>query len=451
MPKSPLRLLFLVILSLLVACTSADTDETVTDEFTPPPADGSAEVDSTDADPTSVEVTPELVDQLGFALIGSQMDPNDITCMIDRAKGDVTLTDVLTGPAQPGYEFNDQSFTALTVGIHACVDNSVLANSLVALSGVSADDETSAYTDCLQGQLEDGSNGDLVYTGLSALQVQFPVPPGSADFAAAAARECVPASGIANQFAGAAEAAQQFSVEVDRDCLAEGIDDAFLDSFWSNLISGETNDLREQIDDCSSPYDSGLAKELPDGWEPWSGDGALAAVDPAVRNGAYSDEPPQVIDPAKSYTAVLTTPDGEIQIWLYARQAPETVNNFVALARDGYYDGTVFHRVLNAFMAQGGDPTGTGTGGPGYQFPDEESAMTALETRGLLAMANSGPDTNGSQFFITFDPTPHLTGLHAVLGEVVSGDDVLAQINLRDPAAPTSRGEMLISVEIIEE
>jgi len=447
MPKTPLRFIAALLLAVLTAtaCTSGDSDETVTDDFTPPPTtDLTAE---TGAD----EINPELVDQLGFSLVGSQLDPTAITCMVERADGDVTLTDALTGPAESGYQFTDQSYTALTVAVHACVDNTTLAQSLVALSGVETDAAQANYASCVAAKLDDMTTGDLAYVGLSALQVQFPVPAGAVEPASGAARECVPKEGIANQFAGAAEAAQQFTVDVDRECLAEGIDDAFLDSFWANLISGETNDLRDQIDGCSTPYDSGLAKDLPVGWEPWTGDGALAAVDPAVRNSVYTDPPPQVIDPTKSYTAVLNTDDGEIRIWLYARQAPETVNNFVALAQDGYYDGTVFHRVLNAFMAQGGDPTGTGTGGPGYSFPDEEAALTPLESRGLLAMANSGPDTNGSQFFITFDPTPHLNGLHAVLGEVVAGDDVLAQIDLRDPGAPTSRGEMLISVEIIEE
>ena len=135
---------------------------------------------------------------------------------------------------------------------------------------------------------------------------------------------------------------------------------------------------------------------------------------------------------------------------LFEETAPVTVNSFVALARDGYYDGTVFHRVLEGFMAQAGDPTGTGTGGPGYSFADEDTALTAIDRRGLLAMANSGPDTNGSQFFITFEPADFLTGLHAVFGEVIDGDDVLAEVDLRDPDAPTTRGEQLLSITIVE-
>src|SRR5215469_9215715 len=136
----------------------------------------------------------------------------------------------------------------------------------------------------------------------------------------------------------------------------------------------------------------------------------------------YSSPPEMQIDPKKQYTAIMHTDKGDIQIELFAAQAPRTVNNFVFLARDGFYNGTTFHRVIGGFMAQAGDPTGTGTGGPGYQFADEPGAL-ALEHSGagILSMANAGRNTNGSQFFITFVATPHLNGKHAVFGRVVSG------------------------------
>ena len=156
------------------------------------------------------------------------------------------------------------------------------------------------------------------------------------------------------------------------------------------------------------------------------------------------------IDPSGTYEAVLTVEAGEIRIALDAVNAPETVNNFVALSRDGFYDAIVFHRVLEGFMAQSGDPSGTGAGGPGYGFADEPNGLTPIDRRGLLAMANSGPDTNGSQFFITFDAAEHLNGNHTVFGEVIEGDEILATLELRDPENPQSRGEQLISVEIIE-
>src|SRR5690242_11293244 len=120
----------------------------------------------------------------------------------------------------------------------------------------------------------------------------------------------------------------------------------------------------------------------------------------------YSQAPEMQIDPAKQYRAIMHTDKGDIQIELFAAQAPKTVNNFVFLAREGFYNGTTFHRVIRGFMAQGGDPTGTGTGGPGYQFADEFHPSLRHDSPGILSMANAGPGTNGSQFFITHGPTP---------------------------------------------
>ncbi len=157
------------------------------------------------------------------------------------------------------------------------------------------------------------------------------------------------------------------------------------------------------------------------------------------------------IDPAKKYRAIMHTDKGDIQIELFAAQAPKTVNNFVFLAREGFYNGTTFHRVIKGFMAQGGDPTGTGTGGPGYRFADEQSALALKhEGEGILSMANAGPNTNGSQFFITYGTTDHLDGRHAVFGRVVGGMDVARAIRERDPQQDRQPGDRLISVEIIE-
>jgi cyclophilin family peptidyl-prolyl cis-trans isomerase len=165
----------------------------------------------------------------------------------------------------------------------------------------------------------------------------------------------------------------------------------------------------------------------------------------------YSKAPEMQIDPAKQYTAIMHTDKGDIQIELFAAQAPRTVNNFVFLAREGFYNGTTFHRVIGGFMAQGGDPTGTGTGGPGYRFPDEPGALALKhEGEGILSMANAGPNTNGSQFFITYGTTDHLDGKHAVFGRVVSGMNVAKAIRQRDPGRDRQPGDRLISVDIIE-
>ena len=153
----------------------------------------------------------------------------------------------------------------------------------------------------------------------------------------------------------------------------------------------------------------------------------------------YRRPPAMMIDPQKTYRARMDTSKGMIEIDLYADRAPMTVNNFVFLSNDGFYDDVIFHRVLNGFMAQGGDPTGSGRGGPGYRWDDEASALRIRhDAPGTLSMANAGPNTNGSQFFITFIPTPHLDGRHAVFGRVADDESlkVLNSLQRVDPQRP---------------
>ncbi|RPI32883.1 MAG: peptidylprolyl isomerase [Chloroflexota bacterium] len=156
------------------------------------------------------------------------------------------------------------------------------------------------------------------------------------------------------------------------------------------------------------------------------------------------------IDPKKKYHATLNTEKGDIKVALFADKAPKTVNNFVFLARQGFYDGTIFHRVIADFMAQAGDPTGSGRGGPGYKFADEFHPSLRHDKPGLLSMANAGANTNGSQFFITHVPTPWLDNKHSIFGEVVEGMDVLMAIPPRDPQRPEYPGVRLNSVTIEE-
>lgn len=165
----------------------------------------------------------------------------------------------------------------------------------------------------------------------------------------------------------------------------------------------------------------------------------------------YDAYPEMVIDPSKQYTAtVKMAKGGEFVIQLYADKAPKTVNSFVFLARDGYFDGVTFHRVLDGFMAQGGDPTGTGGGGPGYQFENEDSDLT-FDKEGVVAMANAGRDTNGSQFFITFGPQPRLNGGYTIFGQVISGMDVVNGLTRRNPELnPTFKGDAIETITITE-
>ena len=155
----------------------------------------------------------------------------------------------------------------------------------------------------------------------------------------------------------------------------------------------------------------------------------------------WKNPPEMKIDPAKKYRAVIETNKGTIEIDLYPEHAPKTVNNFVFLAKEGFYDGVSFHRVIKNFVIQGGDPTGTGSGGPGYRFEDEVKDNPLKHETGVISMANSGPNTNGSQFFITHSPQPHLNGRHTVFGKVVSGQDVVNAIQ---------QGDKMLRVEIRE-
>lgn len=166
----------------------------------------------------------------------------------------------------------------------------------------------------------------------------------------------------------------------------------------------------------------------------------------------YSTPPPMTIDPAKTYIATITTPRGDIVTRLFPDLAPQTVNNFVFLAREGFYDGLTWHRVIDGFMAQGGDPTGTGMGGPGYSIPAEFTDEILFDTPGMLAMARSAdPDSAGSQFFITTGAAPWLNGQYTLFGEVIEGQEVVNGIPLRDPEIATEPGEPILRVTIDEQ
>lgn len=165
----------------------------------------------------------------------------------------------------------------------------------------------------------------------------------------------------------------------------------------------------------------------------------------------YDKAPDMTIDSSKKYFATFKmAKGGEFVVQLYPDKAPITVNSFVFLARDGFFNGVTFHRVLDGFMAQGGDPTGTGMGGPGYEFKNEDSDLK-FDKAGVVAMANAGRDTNGSQFFITFGPTESLNGGYTIFGQVVSGMDVVNGLTRRDPDQnPNFSGDVIESITIEE-
>ena len=170
---------------------------------------------------------------------------------------------------------------------------------------------------------------------------------------------------------------------------------------------------------------------------------------PEAKPKTYSSPPSMTIDTGKQYTAIIETEKGNMVAELFAKDVPVTVNNFVFLAREGFYDGSTFHRVIPGFMAQGGDPTGTGMGGAGYKFDDEFTAHK--HDAGVLSMANSGPNTNSAQFFITLAPQHGLDGKHTVFGRLIEGMDVLEKLTPRDPNQnPQFKGDTILRITIEE-
>ncbi len=179
---------------------------------------------------------------------------------------------------------------------------------------------------------------------------------------------------------------------------------------------------------------------------------AEAVPPPSSGQRQYSAPPPMLINPAHTYVATIVTPRGDIRVRLLPDIAPQTVNNFVFLAREGFYDGVTWHRVIEGFMAQAGDPTGTGMGGPGYSIPAEFTSKIRFDRPGLLAMARSSdPDSGGSQFFITTGPARWLDNQYTIFGEVIEGQDIVDGIPPRDPNTAVEPGEPILTIAISEE
>ncbi len=252
----------------------------------------------------------------------------------------------------------------------------------------------------------------------------------------------------------------QMSVEDFQAWLLEQAEALGLDAerFSADLVSAEN------VDYVQGTWDRGVEINLPgtpflliDGqiWPqslPMSPENIRAIVELKILEEVqFTTCPPMTIDPSKQYIATLETEKGDIVIELYPDKAPIAVNNFVFLAENDWYDGVTFHRVLADFVAQGGDPSGTGFGGPGYAFVNETSDLT-FDKPGVLAMANSGPDSNGSQFFITFAPAEQLNGGYTIFGQVISGLEVAESLTLRDPSQSVNLapGDAILNVTIQE-
>ena len=439
---------------------TAEASEAATSEPEPtavPPAAGL--VDPTleptrddDGDATQVEAPREPADVLvDLARNVFNIDPDQasIACMVAEAETFPGLVEALG----VGGSMDDLRLQQVTYTLNGCLQSIDLGAWATEAVGPRGEVRETA-PQCFGDRFDDPERGDATFHTFAAITLQFRVDPDAVPDVTDALVTCTPISALGELFANQFENDSNFELEVDRGCLATALDGPGIsETFWSAVIIGGSppiDTIVEYLDGCSAGLHSDLAQGLPADFVPWAGDGSLASIVPSARANAYSAPPPMTIDPSRTYEAVMTTGGGQIRFRLFAETAPITVNSFVNLVRDGYYDGTVFHRVLADFMAQAGDPTASGLGGPGYQFADEVEDGPPLDRKGLLAMANTGADTNGSQFFITAGPTEWLNGLHTVFGEVISGQEIADAIELRDPDAPTGRGQLIESIVIIE-
>lgn len=456
-----------VALSLVAAaCGSDDDDDATTPSDTAATegdliegADtGESEIAASDeAAPADGGTDEAFVAQVASVFLGNApVTGETLTCIgsaADTDTGDEAFASAMAmlqaGEAQP----SDDDFAALVATIRGCAGAD--AHNEVLVDGLTFGEDRPEVSTCVADAFATADADERV-VAMTALVLGWRLTSEAQAPVVDVLVSCVPDDILATQYSSVYEGRNGFGVVVDTECLAgELASMSDPESFWNALlqITDRAEDLAEvdaMAEACADDPDADLADEVPADFEPWAGTGALAGVRPAARDGVYSEAPPMLLADGVDYQAVITTADGEIVLDLYEDSAPVTVNNFVALARDGFYDRTTFHRVLPDFMAQGGDPTGSGSGGPGYAFGDEVDGGPSLDRRGLLAMANAGPGTNGSQFFITFTETDYLTGSHTVFGEVLEGDDVLAAIDLRDPQQPTTRGEIVESIVITE-
>lgn len=249
------------------------------------------------------------------------------------------------------------------------------------------------------------------------------------------------------------------SVEEFEDWVTGAAQELELDveQFSQDLTSQETADIAKQAWETNSEIGIPGTPFIIINGQPYQGslsyDGLSSLIDVTLFEQQHYEEcPPMTIDPQKDYVAKLETDKGDIEIELYAEEAPLAVNSFIFLAEEGWFDNNMFHRVIPGFVAQTGDPTGTGMGGPGYEFDNEISSELSFDQPGLLGMANSGPDTNGSQFFITYAEVPHLDGGYTIFGRVISGMEVVESFTQRDPSQPGElpEGDRILSVTIVE-
>jgi len=391
--------------------------------------------------------------QLNQASFGLETSQAEIDCMQVYFTYELAAGRTYFSIADPELEaLDDQGLRDLAYASNGCVANENLYGWAIFEMGATGEALANGPV-CLTTWFGDEIWGDTVFHSFTALRYQYRLDPDARADLINSLVDCAPASTLTAFFAEQAEFSSDFTIDVDQECLFAAIDNADVSLvFWDAFVTGgggSAEVMAPYIDACTFEFVAPEYTALPDDFAPFSGARQLSSVDPALRNGLYAEAPPLTIDPTGRYEAIIATGGGEVRITLLADIAPNTVNNFVNLANDGFYDGLGFHRVVADFMVQAGDPNGDGSGGPGYFFADEVEGNPLIDRKGMLAMANSGVDTNGSQFFITTASADWLNGLHTVFGIVISGQEYIDAIEPLDPLAPTGRSQTIDSITIV--
>ena len=435
-------------ISLLItaACGGSETTEGETSQ------NESNETEATPDPNLTLPAEVVFAAQIAQSLLGEALTETDQSCLFTAATDNDEFAEAISAVLDQNASLTPTYFKSLITSVRDCVGQQRMSDAIAL--GLSLNEQNPELSECLNDAFVNDPSEDA-FLGMAAITAGIPVPSDVAPQTIDTLNSCVSIDVIANQLALQYEQLQSFQKAVDQECLVEELN-AYpgIENFWeAAFVTQDVQQLEgisQLVELCEEPLFADFLQEIPDSFVPWSGQRTLAAVSPLLRNNLYISPPPNALDDGTQYEATIVTSDGSMTFELYADEAPLAVNNFVRLSRDGFYDGLTFHRVLEGFMAQGGDPTGVGTGSPGYRFEDEVDPNLIFDSRGILAMANSGPDTNGSQFFITFVPTPHLDGNYTIFGKLIEGDTVLSAINLRDPANPDNKGQEILEIQIQE-
>ena len=435
-------------ISLLItaACGGSETTEGETSQ------NESNETEATPDPNLTLPAEVVFAAQIAQSLLGEPLTETDQSCLFTAATDNDEFAEAISAVLDQNASLTPTYFKSLITSVRDCVGQQRMSDAIAL--GLSLNEQNPELSECLNEAFVNDPSEDA-FLGMAAITAGIPVPSDVASQTIDTLNNCVSIDVIANQLALQYEQLQSFQKAVDQECLVEELN-AYpgIENFWeAAFVTQDVQQLEgisQLVELCEEPLFADFLQEIPDSFVPWSGQRTLAAVSPLLRNNIYLSPPPNTLDDDTQYEAKIVTSDGSMTFELYADEAPLAVNNFVSLSRDGFYDGLTFHRVLEGFMAQGGDPTGVGTGSPGYRFEDEVDPNLIFDSRGILAMANSGPDTNGSQFFITFVPTPHLDGNYTIFGKLIEGDTVLSAINLRDPANPDNKGQEILEIQIQE-